>query len=177
MSLATDLLSHARGLAIPSNGGRPRQADLRRSVSTAYYALFHFLGEGAATRIIGAGKQRSSLRKLARRSLIHGKMKNLCDEFTKPTPSSRLLQPFWISLQISSISEIVGVAGSFRDLQQLRHEADYDLTRNILRIDAIEACEKVGAAMDSWSKAKKHHSEVVHLFCVALLLWPSLSQR
>ena len=35
-------------------GPAVRQADLRRAVSTAYYALFHGLAETAADRLVGA---------------------------------------------------------------------------------------------------------------------------
>jgi len=42
MSLAKDLLDQANRLA-RSEKSKPKQASLRRAVSTAYYALFHLL--------------------------------------------------------------------------------------------------------------------------------------
>ena len=42
MALADDLLEQAQHLAM-RDPKRPRQASLRRAVSTAYYALFHLL--------------------------------------------------------------------------------------------------------------------------------------
>ena len=42
MPYAADLLEQARHLA-KRGKKRPRQASLRRAVSTAYYALFHLL--------------------------------------------------------------------------------------------------------------------------------------
>ena len=36
------------------NAGRPNQADLRRAVSTTYYALFHALARCCANTLIGA---------------------------------------------------------------------------------------------------------------------------
>ncbi|QPN65919.1 hypothetical protein [Synechococcus sp. CBW1006] len=53
MSLANDLLTTAGQLA-QLHERRPRQADLRRELSTAYYALFHGLAETAADRLVGA---------------------------------------------------------------------------------------------------------------------------
>jgi hypothetical protein len=43
MSFPNDLLEQARHLA-NREPKRPKQASLRRAVSTAYYALFHLLG-------------------------------------------------------------------------------------------------------------------------------------
>lgn len=42
MSLADDLLLAAADMLSPA-GSTPTQAHLRRSISTAYYALFHVL--------------------------------------------------------------------------------------------------------------------------------------
>jgi hypothetical protein len=42
-----DLIEHALFLAT-LNPGQPKQADLRRAVSAAYYALFHLLTTEAA---------------------------------------------------------------------------------------------------------------------------------
>jgi hypothetical protein len=42
MSLPADLLAQARRL-VSLDPRRPRQASLRRAISTAYYALFHLL--------------------------------------------------------------------------------------------------------------------------------------
>lgn len=42
MSIHKDLLQQARLLAILDEK-RPKQANLRRAISSAYYALFHYL--------------------------------------------------------------------------------------------------------------------------------------
>ena len=52
-----DLIRIARYLASTGTGinaGRPSQADLRRAVSTTYYALFHALAQCCANTLIGA---------------------------------------------------------------------------------------------------------------------------
>jgi hypothetical protein len=51
-----DLLDLARHL-VDRNPGAPIQADLRRAVSTAYYAVFHLLISETVTRYI-VGDQR-----------------------------------------------------------------------------------------------------------------------
>lgn len=49
------LLDHARRLA-GEGKGRPPDADLRRGVSAAYYAVFHDLTDRAARHIIGSAE-------------------------------------------------------------------------------------------------------------------------
>jgi hypothetical protein len=77
MSFADDLLEQAYDLAHkePVN---PKAASLRRSVSTAYYALFHLLIDQAVSKW-AVERQRSILA----RTFEHGKMKGICDEVLK----------------------------------------------------------------------------------------------
>lgn len=52
-----DLIRIARHLAtggVSGDRGRPRQADLRRAISAAYYALFHALCRCCADTLAGA---------------------------------------------------------------------------------------------------------------------------
>lgn len=60
MGLAQDLLRQANHLAT-YEGANPSQAALRRSVSTAYYALFHLPVEDAAQRWQGSVAATSGL--------------------------------------------------------------------------------------------------------------------
>ncbi len=62
-------------------GGKPRQADLRRSMSAAYYAMFHYLANEFACALIGTNYQdRDSLAyRRAYRSLTHGKIRSCCN--------------------------------------------------------------------------------------------------
>jgi uncharacterized protein (UPF0332 family) len=59
MSLHNDFLEQARFLAM-REARRPKQASLRRAVSTAYYALFHLLASEVAERMI-IGPEREEL--------------------------------------------------------------------------------------------------------------------
>ena len=74
------LLAIAESLASGSVGsqrGRPRQADLRRAISTAYYALFHTLAGNCANLLVGgraSTRTRQAWRQLYR-ALDHGQVK------------------------------------------------------------------------------------------------------
>src|SRR5689334_5589494 len=77
MPFPNDLLEQARHLA-NREPKRPRQASLRRAVSTAYYALFHLLGIELARNWKRAG-DRSTLARM----LEHGTMAKVCSTKSK----------------------------------------------------------------------------------------------
>ena len=138
--LSADLLSQAGALAVAENH-KPKQASLRRAVSTAYYALFHCLIEETTSYLIGKGSENAALRDLAARAFVHGKMKDLCLEFSKPIPKSALLKSFW-PLEPQASLQLGRLSSSFSKLQQLRHDADYDVGKRIVRNEALDAVEE-----------------------------------
>ena len=83
-----DLLLIAHQLAsgvVGNRRGRPRQAELRRAVSTAYYALFHTLARCGADLVAGSTKQHRSQRawRQAYRALDHGETRKRCTQKTR----------------------------------------------------------------------------------------------
>lgn len=79
MSLASELLDLADHLSTRERR-RPRQASLRRSVSTSYYALFHLLTAESAG-LIGSSMAPGAIRKM-QRWFEHGEMKKVCGMFS-----------------------------------------------------------------------------------------------
>ena len=108
-----DLLRAAYQLALEPSVGRPRQANLRRAISTAYYALFHALANCCADMLAGSTRASRSQRawRQTYRALEHGHAKNQC-------------------MNQSVISrfppEIQDFGEAFTDMQGVRHIADYD---------------------------------------------------
>lgn len=183
MSTAGDLLDQARLLA-KKERSRPLQASLRRSVSTAYYALFHYLGEESARLLFGSALADRPFRVFARRAIAHSKLKDVCGEFVKPTPKAGVLKEFWTAgaagkdpLQIIDDTEFQTIESVFRSLQELRHEADYDFSKTFNRQQALDSCDKAEAAMGAWRKLKNTKPDALKLFALAILLWPGLSGR
>jgi hypothetical protein len=74
MSFADDLLEQAYHLANRERKN-PKQASLRRAVSTAYYALFHLLIEEAVSNW-SIARQRSILARI----FDHGKMRSVGED-------------------------------------------------------------------------------------------------
>ena len=77
MGLATDLLEQAEHLS-KREPRRPRQASLRRAISSAYYALFHLLVEEASSGVVAGDATRRGLRPLVGRTYDHGEMRKVC---------------------------------------------------------------------------------------------------
>lgn len=91
----------------------PSQANLRRAVSTAYYAIFHRLAECCAEMLVGnpTTNLTRDVWSHAYRGLEHGTAKNQCDgDLEKRGFSYKITQ----------------IASQFVRLQARRHIADYD---------------------------------------------------
>jgi len=141
---------------------RPRQASLRRAVSSAYYALFHLLTE-EASRITAQGRP-TGLRARVQRAFAHSDMKAVCQQFSHgrlDKPTSHLISP---PLQ----NEIASVAAAFVSLQEMRYQADYDTSTVFNRIDVLQKIEMARQAFDDWHSVRRQPNASV--FLTALLL-------
>src|SRR5262249_29408591 len=72
------LFEQADKLIAPPPHGPPRQVDLRRAISSAYYGVFHAVLAAVANSFIGSTKQSTSLYSLVYRSIDHHALRNLC---------------------------------------------------------------------------------------------------
>ena len=72
--LHDDLLEQSRAL-LDLDRTKPKQASLRRAISTAYYALFHLLIHEATSRMTLRGVDRTAHRRALSRAFDHGAMK------------------------------------------------------------------------------------------------------
>jgi hypothetical protein len=161
MALQHDLLEQAEHLA-RRELKRPRQASLRRAVSSAYYALFHLLVAEGARRFAPA--QPAVLRLQFRRAFVHSDMRQVCERVIKrplPTPLDALF--------VSSLEpELIAVARAFVALQEARHAADYDLTRSFDRTYALLMVQVARSAFANWQAVRSGLNATV--FLAALLL-------
>lgn len=121
----------ARKLASASQR-RPRQADLRRAISTSYYFLFHALAKDAADLLVGVGPARVRRAWVhAYRALEHGFAKNACNE------AKNLGFPAGIRV----------CADALIALQEARHKADYDPEARFTRAEAMDWVARAEAAV------------------------------
>ena len=110
----------------------PSEADLRRAISTAYYAVFHTLAASNAELI--AGQPQSSISAYAwervYRRLDHGRARN----------------------NLSAVLNLLSPTGenfarTFIELQDLRQEADYNPNAAIVHSDAVNVIGQAETAI------------------------------
>lgn len=82
------LLEQADRLTV-SPVGAPRQTDLRRAVSAAYYGLFHVVATAIADQFVGAVRRGTPEYALAYRRIDHKALKALCAEIKAGRLSSK----------------------------------------------------------------------------------------
>jgi hypothetical protein len=104
-----DLLEIAASLA-ERESGKPKQASLRRSVSTAYYAVFNALAATCADELVGWSRPWEAFTPIYR-SLEHSSARNLFNR----ARNQQLYGP-----------DVARFATVFLELQEAREEADYN---------------------------------------------------
>lgn len=125
---ALDFIVTAKLLAAQPSRGRPLETNLRRAVSTAYYALFHCLAECCADTLVGgtgARRSRDAWRQVYR-ALQHGRARERCIDIGRSS-----LARFPVEIQ--------NFAQVFADMQPLRHSADYDPDAEFSRNPVIQS--------------------------------------
>jgi uncharacterized protein (UPF0332 family) len=136
MAYQDELITHAEFLATLADP--PHQADMRRAVSAAYYALFHLLTSEAA----GNWKNINQQDRFAR-MFDHGKMKSASSKISdQKAPTAPALVAIFDNLKL--------VADNFVTLQQQRHSADYDNSKIWSRTQVFEAIIQAQDAMKAW---------------------------
>lgn len=181
-TLSSHLLDQAESLA--SAGQRkPRQADLRRAVSASYYALFHLLIDLSTQQLLGSQPLMSSYRAVTARAYSHKAMKDSCRTFAQGSFEKPLFMPLPnASLQTHNgkvvyqvrHAAIIRVARLFKDMQEKRHQADYDLSqrfeRSLVKADILD----IRKAIQDFENIPTSDDER-KFFLVCLLTWKQFS--
>lgn len=175
MSLSADLLQQSRSI-LTQEPKRPKQASLRRAVSTAYYALFHLLVEDAALAMFG-GNDATGLRYVVRRAYDHGTMKQAARGFAAGQPAA-----VWHPVGLRPSPGLVLVAKALVELQEARHLADYDPGYRLTRGEARDLVDRAENAIATWKVIRKGANGrafrlEARVFLAALLMHKELSRR
>ncbi len=169
MTYASDLLSQAKHLA-KNEPRRPKQASLRRAVSAAYYSLYHYLVSEAGLFMV-KGASASGIRPVFQRAFVHAHMKRAAKSFAGGNVSDTWKEPM---RNRPVPPELRQVASAFVNLQEARHEADYDLSRRFSRTEALDLIEVSEKATEAWRKIRNTSESQV--FLTALLVNESVSK-
>jgi hypothetical protein len=144
-------LDVARLLAKPPTRGAPKQVKLRRAISSAYYALFHHLIETATRHFVGADQRQPSYA-IVYRSFEHGDLRKVCNQAQQLKLSPELQKSVGFPAFGAEIREC---AILFVELQQFRHEADYNPAARISLSDASIAIKKAEDGIANLNRAPK----------------------
>lgn len=135
---ASDFLDTAEKL-LGTGRGRPLESDLRRAVSTAYYALFHCLAGCRADLLAGRGTaRRTEAWRRTYRALSHSQARDACGRKREVAALDPALQNF---------------ARMFVELQVERHRADYDPAWIGLKQDIANRIANARAVIEEFETA------------------------
>ncbi len=133
------------------------QLTLRRAVSAAYYAAFHFLIAEATSNWNNA-----PLRTALGRAYDHGVMK---------TASNRILNPKDFPFNGENpvvVANLRFVAQAFSQLQEDRHFADYNLTKDLDPVEALTQVKSAEKIFTVWPTIRGE--QIAQAYLVSLLV-------
>jgi hypothetical protein len=159
------LFEQAERLIAPPPADPPRQVDVRRAISAAYYGLFHSVLTAAADQIVGVAKRSTNQYALVYRSIDHGSLRRLCEiakAATLPPKYQRNAPATGFGSNISAF------AAALLELQEKRHIADYDPSVRVRTLDAKLAVSSARAALARFRDASDAEREAF----LSLLLFP-----
>jgi uncharacterized protein (UPF0332 family) len=181
--LAADLLDHAGRLcgldpAVQSN------ADRRRAISAAYYALFHTLAEEAAALFASdpalTPAIRANLASKVRRMVSHTEVRDHAETFRRtreedPSPSrppqynlKKFLKDLLAEPNPTVPEALEKFARTFVRLQTERELADYERDYEVSPVEASKHVQDAADALDQWSRTRTE--PIAQAFIASLLL-------
>lgn len=144
------LFEQADKLIAPPPAGPPRQVDVRRAISSAHYGVFHATLTAAADQFVGVTHRATSQYGLVYRSVDHKWLRILCEEVKKQTLPSRFA-PYAPADGFGP--HIIAFAAAALELQEKRHNADYDPLIRVKTSDAQLAIQTARAALQRFNEA------------------------
>jgi hypothetical protein len=163
MRLPEGLLEQAQHL-VKREPKRPKQASLRRAISSAYYALFHLLISEAILNWKRA-EDRVELARMFEHTHMRSTCANKRDELNKEFKTKRKAgSP---NQEEAVKRNLHCVANTFVQMQEQRELADYDYSSNWTRTDVLPKVEGVAAAFKAWRAIQ--NEDIAQAFLFTLL--------
>jgi uncharacterized protein (UPF0332 family) len=165
MSLAEELLDHARFLA-NLDPRTTTQANLRRAVSAAYYAVFHLFSAEVASQVSPTAPP--GMRERTQRALERKQMLTVANAFSQAGGRPTSL-PADIRLPDPISRELSSIAISFKRIQEARHLADYDVTNRFDPVDALALVQEAERIFRDWNTER--NSGNAQAFLASMMFW------
>ncbi len=171
-----DLFSQAYALA-KLDALKPKQANLRRAVSSAYYGVFHYLIHEACCVQIGTQHAQAPYRNALGRGFAHAIMKDACTSFGGGTLKDAVTKglPRAADNTYPIPKPIQDLASTFVELQEKRNLADYDRSERFNRSDVLTLIEQAKNHVAKFSELQASDDKKFFLAC--LWAWKELAKR
>ncbi len=172
INYANSLIEISRGMLTKlHSSGAPPQSILRRCTSNAYYALFHCLCNGGA-RIL---HNHDNSRKFSARAFKHDRMYSIFDKDFNSNILSDDRKRFRHFYNENVLEKIVDLSNSFTQLQNKRHQADYDFEISFKKSEVIESLVDAENAIKLYEELYLHWRENLKTL-ISILLYEKISQ-
>lgn len=142
-----ELLEAAELLLERPEGDRLSHWRVRRSISTIYYAIFHFLLDEIGQNALGTHGDLAARRQILARTVSHKSLKTALGKVRGKTADksvAEFLKPVGPAVGPAATPAFIqNIANVFVDAQKKREEADYDLNQMLSEEGARELAESV----------------------------------
>jgi uncharacterized protein (UPF0332 family) len=156
MAYHDDLLAQAVKL-VHEDPVSPKQASLRRAVSAAYYSVFHMLIAESTSNW-----NRANLQAALGRAFDHNLMKTA----SKGVANSDTF-PF-AGENPAAVAALRFVGLTFTQLQEQRHFAEYNLTRDLSKTDALAQVQSAQKVFTTWQSIR--NEQMAQAYLVSLVV-------
>lgn len=171
-----DLLVQAEQLA-KIDPRKPKQVNLRRAISAAYYAAFHLLVEESCRIVMGTQHAQQGYRFALGRAFTHTTMKLACKSFAGGTLKETVIKGLPRNPQGNYLipKEIQETADVYVQLQEKRHLADYDRSEQFKRSDVLTLIDDTKTQLAKFLALPL--SDDKRFFLACLWAWKELTNR
>jgi hypothetical protein len=143
------------------------ETDLRRAVSAAYYAVFHYALRAAADLTVGVPNRGTSNYELAYCGVEHKRFKDLCNQIAGGKPSGAVLS--YSPPEPEHFGHVANFARLGPNLQEERHHADYHPAQ---RFDNFRGEQAVSNARNAIKEFEMGNKDQREKFLMLLLFKP-----
>jgi len=134
------------------SGSRHRQTNLRRELSTAYYALFHSLARSSADTLVGETGMKRAWNQVYR-ALEHGAAAKACER--------KEIGEFPAEIQV--------FARAFVKMQGLRHKADYSPLETYSKSEVEHEIDDARLVIEKFENTEIRHRRAFAAFVLLRL--------
>lgn len=140
----------------PGARGQLSRAKIRRSISTCYYGLFHFVAEEMARSVVGTSAALLKRRRIVSRLLSHTAIRTSFEKVQGVHIDASVVDYFGGTAATGAIGAppfARAMARTYTDALAKREDADYNLNEKLSESDARLLLSRARTAIAQWKAA------------------------